>query len=213
MKRKQPTKRYIAYHEAGHVVALAFTSDAWMIAGATIRANSYSVGRVCLEKVEDRLPDLPPRSQRRIGRARLLYCLAGRGAIARIAAPKDRVAILDPYSEEWDWEKTDLFEAKRIAEVIARPGMPVRRILAQTEKWTIEMLALPDVWHRVETLAGMLYGRGTLTAKEILAVCESITPAESLPKWRRRLGIGHALPDTPYRGHMEALYFFWGGYV
>ncbi len=80
-------------------------------------------------------------------------------------------------------------EAAHVADIMARPGMPARRVLALAAKWTDEMLALPDVWRTVETLAGMLLASGTIEDRaEIMAACDGIAYAGmKLPKWKRRL--------------------------
>lgn len=174
--------REIAYHEAGHLAAQVFAreGDGWKsgtsrTTGASIIPDLDSMGRVTVT------------AGGAVGYAFLLDMLAGRAVDKRMSVTPHRKEILDPKCRDWNQEETDLFRAARAADIMARPGMPARRILALAEKWTIEMLALPDVWRAVETLAGMLIERGSIEADDILAVCDTVTPARDLPKWRRRL--------------------------
>ena len=121
----------------------------------------------------------------------MLAMLAGRGAEARIADPEDREDILDENAiwEEGETEGTDIFRALRIADIMAGPRMPARRVLTLAEKWTGEMLALPEVWRCVEKLAHILLERGIIKDREeIDAVCSGVFCLSfKLPIWKRRL--------------------------
>lgn len=188
--------RKTAYHEAGHVAARMFTGhEAGHIIHVSIIPEGFIDGheRSNRNYAESLLSDYHEEAKRANGRCLLLGLLAGRGAEYRIAAPDEREDILDENAiwEQGEEEGTDLFRALRVADVLARPGMPARRVLALAEKWTVEMLALPEVWRTVETLAGTLLERGIITdAKEILATCESILDlGMSLSKWKQRLGL------------------------
>jgi hypothetical protein len=187
-----------AYHEAGHVAARMFTGlEAGHLVLVSIIPDGDTDGRETSERnlTERALcanaPDTHyPRALKRThGFCLLLGLLGGRGAAARIAAPEDLEDILDPDSEDWDICGTDLSRAWTVAEIMARPGMPARRVLALAAKWTEEMLALPDVWRTVERLAAMLLQRGTIEDRnEIMAACDGILYAGmKLPKWKRRL--------------------------
>jgi hypothetical protein len=191
--------RRTAYHEAGHVAGRVFAGNGCgNIIHIAIIPDKINNGRVRMRQdlSEAYLESYPPPLMRTAGRCLLLELLAGRGAAARIAAPEDREDILDDDALwlEGEQEGTDLFRALRVAEIMARPGMPARRVLALAEKWTVEMLALPDVWECVETLAGVLLERGTIEdPAEIMAACEPILDMGlTLPKWRRRLTVTKA---------------------
>jgi hypothetical protein len=191
--------RRTAYHEAGHVAARMFTGlDSGHIIHVSIIPEGEMDGHERSERntAEFALDAYPPPLMRTVGRCLLLGMLAGRGAEARVAVPEDREDILDEGAlfEQGEEEGTDLFRALRIADIMAGPRMPARRILEQAAKWTDEMLALPDVWRCVETLAGMLLERGTIEdADEIMAVCDGILYASlKLPKWKRRLSVTKA---------------------
>ncbi len=186
--------REIAFHEAGHVAARMFTGqEAGHIVYVSILPDADSMGRERSERniAEVSLVDYPPPMMRGAGRCLLLALLAGRGAAARIATPEEREEILDDAAlcMEGEQEGTDLFRALKVAEIMARPGMPARRVLALAAKWTEEALALPDVWGTVERLAGMLRERGTIEDRdEIMTACDGILNAgRKLPKWKRRL--------------------------
>ena len=58
------TKRMIAYHEAGHVAARAFTGEIMRVERVSIRKDATSLGRVTpadLGDGDDRLDDYAPR--------------------------------------------------------------------------------------------------------------------------------------------------------
>jgi hypothetical protein len=137
--------------------------------------------------------------------------LAGRASDARLeplnpTGAKDWLSrltgsqILDRRDEEWGRAGSDLFHALRVARIMRHPRTDkIGRVLAQAEKWTVEMLAIPEVWNTVERLAGMLLERGTLTDREEIAdACDDILYLGlTLPKWHRRL-----VPAKPERKTM-----------
>jgi hypothetical protein len=202
--------RTVAYHEAAHVAARMFTGqEAAHIVFVSIIPESDTDGRERsrMNIAEIALAHYPPPMMRAAGRCLLLALLAGRGADVRIAAPEYREDILDDDAlwMEGEQEGTDLFRALRIADIMARPGIPAYRVLSLAAKWTEEMLALPDVWRCVETLADMLLERGVIEdIDEIMAVCKPILGAGLiLPKWRRRLGVTKAELDAIPRKEIE----------
>ena len=204
--------RRVAYHEAGHVAARMFTGqEARNIVHVSIIPDGMNDGHERSERniAEIALAAYPPPMMRGAGRCLLLALLAGRGAAARIAAPEDRIEILDDDDlwMEGEQKGTDLFRALRVADIMARPYMPAYRVLNLAAKWTEEMLALPDVWHSVETLAGMLLDRGTIEdVDEIMAACDGILCAGlKLPNWKRRLTMTKAEIDAIPRGNIEDL--------
>ena len=83
----------------------------------------------------------------------------------------------------------DRLRIQRIAETVGRPRMPARRILALAQKWTDEMLAMPEVWCTVERLVAALLERGEIDDhEEIVKTCREILGLSfRLPKWKRRL--------------------------
>ncbi len=197
--RLRAMMRSTAYHEAGHVAARMFTGlEPWHVVHVSIIPDAKTTGRERSERnfAEVALAHYPPPLMRCAGRSLLLGMLAGRGAEARVAAPDDREDILDDDAlwMQGEDEGTDLFRAMRIADTMARPGMPAHRVLNMAARWTEEMLALPDVWRCVETLAGMLIERGIIEDKaEIMAACEPILDGwMKLPTWKRRLSFTKA---------------------
>ncbi len=182
-----------AYHEAGHSAARLFTGlEAGHVVGLSVIPTVENQGfeRVVGACAEHWFSSAPWPVMRGVGRCALLNLLAGRGAQARVTAPEERADTLDEDAlwEEGEIEGTDLFRALRIAKIMARPGMPDYRVLTLAAKWTGEMLALPDVWRTVETLASLLLIRGTIDRDEIMTACEGIRDmALWLPKWKRRL--------------------------
>ena len=185
--------RRTAYHEAGHIAAHMFVgSEPTHVELVTILSDGASAGFARIINYGMIYLETPLEPMKRVnGRRLLLGILAGRGAEALVTVPEKRTDILDEDSEEWEKEGTDLFDAKRVADMMARPGMSATRVLAQAEKWTIEMLALPDVRKCIEELANRLLEHGTIDdLDEIMDACAGIFNAwEKLPKWRRRLAI------------------------
>ena len=186
--------RRVAYHESGHVVARMFTGhEAGHIVRVSIMPDGINLGRETSMRniAEMYLEEYPPALKLCAGRSLLLTMLAGRGAEMRVTEPEERVDILDEDALwfEGEEEGTDLFRALRVADIMARPYMPARRVLALAERWTIELLAVPDVWQAVERLAGGLIERGALDDRdEIRDACKGILRLGlKLPKWKRRL--------------------------
>jgi hypothetical protein len=191
--------RKFAYHEGGHVVARMFTGvEAMHLRSVSIIPDGTTAGR---ERSERNLREIfllttATTNENDLSRlitayTVLLELLAGRGAEMRIAAAPELENILDPDAMwmEGTQQGTDLFRAQRIAESVARPGRPALRILRLTEKWTIEMLTVREVWCAVERLASMLLERGAIEdLGEIRDVCrEALGLIYRLPEWRRRL--------------------------
>jgi hypothetical protein len=189
------TTRATAYHEAGHVAAGMFTgmrgSEVFFVsiipeghASGRARWSGIAEIEVLAGRGQDGLP------QRLVGRCLLLHWLAGRGAVARIAAPDEREEILteDALALQEE-EDEDLVQAQKIARAIARPRMPAWRVLPLVAKWTEEMLALPGVWNAVEQLATKLLEGGTIESLyEIMETCCEIRGLSfRLPKWKQRL--------------------------
>jgi len=195
--------RFVAYHEAAHVVARMFTGlEASHFLSVTIIPDSASDGIVKSDRNEAiwMFQSYPPPRKRTTGYCLLLMLLAGRAANARLdpwelSDPKTwsrswGTQILDRRDEEWDTEGADLFHALRVARIMREPrNDQIGRILYQAERWTIEMLAIPEVWSTVERLANMLLERGTITDRdEICDACDDIACLGlTLPKWQRRL--------------------------
>jgi len=189
--------RTSAFHEAGHVVAKMFLGlEPSHVSRVSIVPNKETNGRVSVERIMDKkmVNRLPPELKRMTVMKLLIDYLAGRGVEFRLALEKrDKdYGILDPDTEDWDTEGSDLFEANRVAELIVRPYRPARRVLKQAEKWTLEMLDIPVVWRTVETLADVLTKDGSIESnKAISGYCENIfCIGISLPKWKRRLCVG-----------------------
>ena len=196
--------RATAYHEAAHVAARMFTGlEANHFLSVTIIPDSECNGIAKSDRNEAiwMFQTYPPPKKRTVGYCLLLMLLAGRGADDRPDSwdppgATDWLAhtggsrIIDPDDPDWETKGSDLFHALRVARIMREPRTDkIGDILHQAEKWTIEMLAIPEVWKTVERLAGMLLERGTITDREEIAdACGDITYLGlTLPKWKRRL--------------------------
>jgi hypothetical protein len=191
--------RRMAYHEAGHAAALMFTGQAdSQVTHVSIIPNRASGGRVRSkgDSTEFRLLYTPMTTEnyavRRSAALRLLLgLLAGKGAEMRIEAPDASAEFLDANTiwMQRNKEGSDLFRALQILDAVSQFWMKARRILKLAEKWTIEMLTLPEVWSTVDRLAGLLLARGKIDDfEEIIATCREIHGLSfRLPKWKRRL--------------------------
>jgi len=191
--------RRIAYHEAGHVAARMFTGlESSHVVSVSIIPEGATDGRERSERniteftlLNTSTSDENSPWRRCAARCLLLELLAGMGAEMRIAALDERKGMLDEDATwmEDDTGGTDRLRIHRIAETVARPRMPARRILALAQKWTDEMLALPEVWCTVGRLVATLLERGEIDDhEEIMKTCREIRGLSfRLPKWKRRL--------------------------
>jgi len=187
----------IAHHEAAHVAARMFTGlEIGHITLVSIMpdAASNTLGRERSERnfSELTLEAAPWPFKRSRGRSLLLHCLAGVGAENRLknegrGALAEEVLYQD--CETWEEEGSDFYRAKKIAEILARPGVPAHRVLELAAIWTEEIIALPPVWTAVERIAAMLLEEGEIDdIGQIFKVCDGfIDSAYRLPRWRRRL--------------------------
>jgi len=186
-----------AFHEAGHVVARMFTGhDVSHLISVSIIPDGETLGREssCRNITENVIEGYPDELKQCAGRILLIGMLAGRAAQLRVAKDEDREGILDCDSEEWDSPGADLFRVSRISSIMARPHMPKNRILQLAEKWTTEMIAIPQVWAATERIAAALLERGTITPARVEKECAEIQHLSfRLPKWMKRL---HTLPHT-----------------
>lgn len=194
--------RETAYHEAGHYVARCFTGlETSHVMLVSIIPDKINNGRVRCERpiTELSLESYPPSLQRCNGMMLLLELLAGAGAALRIDDEERGVeSIFDYWEEEYfeyrEQEGTDKFRAFRIATIVKKPYMSADRILNLADKWTMEMLAIPDVWSAVETLANKLLEQGEIKGEELEDMVYTLERGGfkipyylTLPKWRRRL--------------------------
>jgi hypothetical protein len=178
-----------AYHEAGHVAADAFTwNRIGHIQSVSVLPDETTLARVIYDTPIPAdiqgLARLPEPFERCLGRKILLSLFAGSLAQLRPLRSVYRTLLRNHAGGEQDVKR-----AREVAEIMVGPGGPAKRVLALTEKWTAEMLALPDVWRCVRTLARVLFERGTIEDRdEIMAACEGILGMGlKLPKWKRRL--------------------------
>jgi len=194
VEQVRQTRRKVAYHEAAHVVARAFTGLQWgNIVRVSILPTAANLGRETVRgpHAEHRFIHYEKAEQQSCGRSLLLQVLAGRGADKRNSAEDDWFEIIDFNAGDIDEVGNDLHTAHAFAETMSYPGMPADRILAMAGRWTSEMLELPEVWATVENLAGILLERRVIEDSELLeSVCGGIlNRAWKLPKWKRRLTI------------------------
>jgi hypothetical protein len=185
--------RRTAYHEAGHFAARLFTRlELSHVLAISIIGNEKFAGYVRAERnfTESNLESEPPPLQRSRGRMLLLENLAGSGAEIMLDQPEEWESIFAYLEVEWnDEEGTDLSRALRIAKIMAKPFMPVGRILKLADKWTLEMLSIPTVWNVVETVAGKLIKHGEIMNEELYAMADdsNFPTIYHLSEWRRRI--------------------------
>ncbi len=181
----------VAYHEAGHVAAQAFTGIEWShVVSASIIPTATTLGRVTGNRsfAENCLSDYPMPVKQSVGWMVLLRSLGGRGAEKRFVGEDYEEEIADSDSDELDEEGTDLYRAYAVARIMSYPRMPYWRILTLAERWTIEMFDLPEVWDTVEKFAQLLLERGVI---EDLDLIDSnfrgiLDMWRKLPRWKRR---------------------------
>lgn len=162
LRKRLPT---IAHHEAAHYAARAFTDHEFHhVVLMTIIPDGETLGRMLTSPncSEDFLQLHSPATKWVIGNSLLLEMLAGRAAEIRLGDVQGIGAVLDWESDDWDTPSTDLSRAWRIADLMAEPDWSAKRILRQAEQWTIEMLALPQVWSIVEQVANRLLKCGEI---------------------------------------------------
>lgn len=196
--------RRTAFHEAAHIAASMFTGlEANHVVRVTIIPDAGTLGRAISERcmAEQEIETLPSPLQRTTGRRLLLSLLAGRGSDYRISPVEVREEIVQPDSAEFGDEGSDLFRAKRIADIMARPGMNARQVLEQAGEWTREMLQLPAVWNCVERLGNKLIKDGSIESKdEIHELCEDILYlGNTLQPWRQRFSLTKTEHKSVYR--------------
>ena len=182
----------VAYHEAGHLAAQAFTGIEWsQVVSASIIPNATSLGRVTGRQffAENFLSDHPMPLKQSTGWMELLRILGGRGAEKRFVGEDYEEEIADSDSDECLEEGTDLYRAYAVAKIMSYPRMPFWRILRLAERRTKEMMDLPAVWKAVENFAQLLLERGVI---EDLDLIDSnfrgiLDMWLKLPRWKRRL--------------------------
>jgi len=185
----------VAYHEAGHIAARIFTSlELTHILKISIIGNADITGYVRSERnfKELTLDSNPPPLKQSSGRMLLLMHLAGYGAETILDQSGKWDNIISYYNcnqDDYDDEGSDFFRALKIAGIMKRPFMPVSRIINLSDKWTLEMLNIPAVWNKVETVAAKLIKQGEIKEDELddLLFDKSFPTCYHLPKWRRRL--------------------------
>ena len=182
----------VAYHEAGHVAAQAFTGFEWShIVSASIIPTATTLGRVTGNRsyTENCLSDFPMPFKQSMGWMMLLRILGGRGAEKRFVGEDYEEEIVDSDSDELYEEGTDIYRAYAVAGMMCYPRMPYWRILSLAGRWTKEMMDLPAVWKAVENFAQLLLERGVIEDLEILhaAFGDIYRMSWKLPRWYRRL--------------------------
>jgi len=190
--------RITAYHEAGHFAAKLFTQlELSHVLYISIIPENGIVGCMIVERpyAQYMLASHPPYVQRCQGMMLLLEKLAGYGTEI-IMDKSDKSESIYDYCEckdLLDEENQDFFKANLIAEIMARPHMPVHSILKVADKWTLEMLRIPAVWNALETVACKLIKQGKITIVdgELSTIAHeyySNAPYSFFPaKWMRRL--------------------------
>lgn len=187
--------RETAYHEAGHFAARWFTQLEFShVQRISILPDMKTMGRETYERpfAEFLLERNPPPIIRSNGRMLLLMNFAGTGAEIIVSGEFEGILecweFLADCDDNYDDETTDYFKARRIAEIMARPGYPAQRILNLADKWTLEMLRIPAVWNVVETVGNALIERGEIAGEDLYdMVSFDCQTCFHIPKWRRRM--------------------------
>ena len=183
-----------AFHEAGHVVARMFTGhNLSHVLSVSIIPDDTTYGRETMERNSDEIlfPILPKQAREGLGYTILIWSLAGRAAAFRVAKVGEVEDILDWCSEEWWIEGADLYSADYFSRQMARKYMPRERILRLAEKWTVEMLEIPQVWETTNEVAAALLQQGELESSELFDLCSEIENMSfRLPVWKNRLSGG-----------------------
>jgi hypothetical protein len=199
VKAVRESVKKVAYHEAGHFAARLFTRlELSHVVKISIIGNAKVAGYISSERnfTELDLKSYPPPLQRSHGKMLLLKNLAGYAAEKLLDKSENFENIFDyyecVYGDEWDADKgSDFYKAFQVAEIMAKPYMPVQRILKLADKWTLEMLRMPAVWNFVETVAGKLIEQGEIMTGGIDDImdecCADFSSVYHLTKWRRRL--------------------------
>jgi len=192
----------VAYHEAGHFAARYFTMLEFShVTEVSIIGNDTSTGYVRSERnfTESGLESYPTPLKRSNGYMLLIGLLAGYGAEAILDKSEEWESVFDYYEAtysdlcfEMDIEGGDYNRALRIAEIMARPFMPVNRVLNIADRWIIEILNIPSMWNIVEIVAdrlikvGKIKGEACEALKDMI-LCQDFPTAFRLPKWSKRL--------------------------
>ena len=186
----------VAYHEAGHLAARLFTQlEVSHCLNITIIGNADIAGYVRSERnfTELSLESYPPPLKQSNGKMLLLLHLAGYGAETILDQSDEWNNIVEYYNYNYrdydDDEGSDFFRALKIAGIMTKPFIPINRIINLTDKWTLEMLKIPAVWNKVETVAAKLIKQGEIKEAELndLLFDKSFPTCYHLPKWRRRI--------------------------
>lgn len=189
--------RKTAYHEAGHFAARCFTKlELSHVLVLSIIPKEGDIGRMTYERpfAEQMLPSYSPPLQRSNGRMLLLEHFAGHGTEMILDQSEKWESILDYWEynyDDFDQEGTDMSRAFHIAEIMAKPYMPVNRILNLADKWALEMLRIPAVWNKIETVAGKLIEQGEITDENEelfdIAYDSNFPSIYNLAKWKQRV--------------------------
>lgn len=188
--------RETAFHEAGHFIARIFTGlDLSRIVEISIIPGRFTIGHIRVTAVSETcLNQLPPPAKWSKGFRLLLEILAGEWSYL-ILEKFPYQSILDYFHEEEKKEEfdegSDYDRAVKIADVMARHYMTEGRILGLADKWTREMLTIPNVWNAVEAVAEILVSKGKITSKnnEISDLIDTLNVPSiyGIPKWTRRI--------------------------
>ena len=196
---KLPPKalRTVAYHEAGHVAARAFTKlEIRHIREVSIVANARTWGRESAERsITFMTLHLQPKDLAWQEGLKLLLCeLAGSAAGEKIdplreSLPNDwrEVSVaIEVYNND---KGSDYARAVRVCEIIARPEMPAHIVYEHAVKWTREMIEIPAVWAFIESLAERLHKEKIISGEDprLLSEMGALPPIWEYPEWERRL--------------------------
>lgn len=178
----------VCYHEAGH--AAFHDYDGNNLRGISCIPNNDQMGTITYEQL---LSDESVLNA--LGRGgiemRIIFSLAGPVA-QNMNAGKDwdiisAIEEVSVFCDKGEWESTDEANAYRLAKMISNRTWPPHRVLQKCERWTREILAIPEVWAVVKELAEKLYKEGEI--QDLEEVKDIVSPASYIliksAKWRR----------------------------
>jgi len=193
--------KQVAFHETGHAAANTFLGviGSAHFEGLSIVPDHGSLGRVTHSRVTPFVVfgDKPTRCDHVKGKKTMIFHLAGRVAESRIN--DDMISLEDAVIDGWEdvgseeeWrQKVDEGKALDIAEALSNKTWPPFRILLMMEKWTNELMDIPEVWGVVQALAEQLIKKGEILDYEVFR--KMTKPIDfkwtEYPVWERRFSV------------------------
>jgi len=190
---------YRAYHEAGHVAAMAFTAQGFeQIVEVNVIASKRFLGVVRSRGINyaRNLNLVPIQDQPTMARREAIWLLAGSAAEAKFEGVKfdveqlaeEYVTCEDDGGEAIDMVGTDINIVGSMADKVSRRYYPKWRLIHTWAGLTVELLEESDVWSCVEHFAKHLAKVGTISENELEPFFAPIyMKGYESARWRRRL--------------------------